>query len=132
MARILVIDDEDMVRRVVCRTLQTAGHEVDCACDGDEGLRMLAEGEYDLVVTDLIMPNKEGIETIAEIRKTRPNIPVIAMSGYWGAPYLEAAGKLGAVKLLCKPFERQELLDSVREALNSVTEDAQSENKRNA
>jgi len=117
MARILVIDDEDMVRRVVCRTLEQAGHTVESASDGDEGLQKLGESDYDLVVTDIVMPNKEGIETISDMRKKRPGVPIIAMSGYWGAPYLESAGKLGAVKLLCKPFGRDELLEAVNEIL---------------
>src|SRR5690242_20512194 len=81
MARILIIDDEQGIRRPLQILLERAGHEVMAASDGQEGLRLWRTFGADLVITDIMMPNKDGIETIVELRTLTPPVPVIAMSG---------------------------------------------------
>src|SRR5687768_12074125 len=81
MPKILLIDDDDAFRKVVRLALTSMGHDVIEACDGGEGLRLLKANSIDLVLTDLIMPDKEGIETIMEIQRMRPELKIIAMSG---------------------------------------------------
>jgi CheY-like chemotaxis protein len=81
MARILVIDDERIIRTIVKHALEEDGHEVIEAGDGEEGIQLYRKNPTDLVVTDIIMPRKEGIETIKELRRNYPDIKIIAMSG---------------------------------------------------
>ena len=120
MARILLVDDEEIVLHLFVSILELDHHEVTTAHDGNGALAALAHGVFDLVITDLVMPDKEGIETIVEMRKTRPELPIIAMSGGGrgsAADYLELAANLGARKTLTKPFAAQALLDAVQEVL---------------
>ena len=116
MARILVIDDEEFVRMTVSQMLESDGHSVTEANDGKEGLASLRETPMDLVITDILMPNKEGLETIMEIRKKYPALKIIAMSGggrMHNTSFLETADVLGADAVLKKPFETQDLKDVV-------------------
>ncbi len=112
MAHVLIVDDEPAVRDVLAHMLRAAGHEVWEAADGAEGLRLALDVEPDVVLCDLVMPNKEGLETIRELRRAVPALPVVAMSG--GSPrggdYLAAARALGAVEALPKPIDIQTLL----------------------
>ncbi|MEW6347495.1 MAG: response regulator [Thermodesulfobacteriota bacterium] len=121
MARILVIEDETDIRGLYKRFLEQAGHEVMEAPDGEEGVRLYRKTAADLVITDIIMPEKEGIETIMELRKDFPEVKIIAISGGGKAmpssTCLSLAKGLGATKTLAKPFKRQELLDAVAEVL---------------
>lgn len=112
MARILVIDDEEDIRMTVTMALESMGHEVTEAIDGTDGLRRFGVEQNDLVITDLLMPDKEGIETILELRKIRPDIKIIVMSGGGrinAQHVLEAAKRLGANIALKKPFSIAEL-----------------------
>lgn len=121
MSAILVIDDDASMREVVSQMLKLAGHEVTIAENGREAIAMLAAGHYALVITDLIMPEKEGIETISEIRRTDQDIPIIAISGggrLGPGDYLEAARYIGADATLAKPFGHQELLVTIDTLLN--------------
>src|SRR4051794_5160474 len=98
MARILVIDDDVDVRAVLEEALKLAGHEVDLAADGEEGLKRYLSAPADLVITDLFMPNQEGVETIIKLRRSFPEIPVIAISGNpLASTMLAVARKLGAI-----------------------------------
>jgi DNA-binding NtrC family response regulator len=120
MARILVIDDDPTLRRMTATILQGGGHQVDTARDGEEGSIMLESGEFDLLLTDLIMPNKEGIELIMECHRRYPDLRIIAMSGggrHGVFDVLQAAEKLGARLTLNKPFSPQQLLDTVKQCL---------------
>lgn len=120
MSAILVIDDDPAVREVVREMLRGEGHEVSTAENGRQALQALAADVFDLVVTDLIMPEQEGIETIAEIRRRDPDIPIVAMSGggrLGPGDYLETARFLGADATLAKPFGRQELIAIVEQLL---------------
>ena len=117
---ILIIDDEAQVRQLLKSVLVRAGYEVDVAGDGNEGMRLFRQKRHALVITDLIMPEKEGIETISELR-CEPNVPkIIAVSGGGRAPsegYLLLAKRLGADATLRKPIPLNVLLDTVRELI---------------
>lgn len=122
MARILIIDDDELVRQTIRLTLEGNGHSVGEAVDGEEGLRIFQEKEPDLVITDILMPNKEGIETIQEICKLRPDTLIIAISGggrMKDVSWLLPAKIFGAVSVLKKPFSRAALSRAVDEALDS-------------
>jgi len=121
MALILVIDDVAMMRDLVRRMLERDQHSVVEAEDGEVGIAVVEMQDPALVITDLIMPKKEGIETIQQIRRSHPNTKIIAMSGHVGADgvsYLDAARKLGADAILVKPFLRAALLAVVDRLLN--------------
>lgn len=114
MAKILVIDDEPAVRRAICQMLTRGGHQILEAADGIDGLDVARASRPDAVITDIMMPNKEGIETIRELRKDVPDLPILVISGNPGSQlYLQMATLLGAHSALAKPFRASELLDAV-------------------
>ena len=119
MARILIIDDDDALRGVIAQNLEFAGHTVLQAADGRQGVDVFHATPVDLVLTDLVMPGKEGVETIIELHRENPGLPIIAMSG--GMPrsnmYLDIAAKLGARRALAKPFTPQDLIKAINEVL---------------
>jgi len=121
MARILLIEDDDDLRTVIAQAISAAGHEVLQAADGRQGLDIFHAAKFDLVLTDLVMPGKEGVETIIELRRENPTLKIIAMSG--GMPrsnfYLDLAAHLGAQRTLAKPFMPTELLKAIEELLAS-------------
>jgi CheY-like chemotaxis protein len=120
MQRILVIDDDEQLRALLYEILDRAGFAVVEAANGVEGLKLYRHQPADLVITDLIMPEKEGVETIMELREQFPNARIIAISGgerIGGRNYLPIAAKLGARRTITKPFSRQEILEAVRETL---------------
>jgi DNA-binding response OmpR family regulator len=121
VANILVIDDEAPMRRFVALALARQGHAVAEAADGAAALKILAERPTDLVITDLLMPETDGIETIMELRRLYPMTKIIAISGGGeyrsGADFLRAAESLGADLTLTKPFQFQALLPAVQALL---------------
>jgi CheY-like chemotaxis protein len=120
MALILVIDDEQMLRRTLRALLERAGHTVVEAEDGNQGLAQFDVQIPDLVLTDIIMPNREGVETIGDIRRRAPQTPIIAMSGggsRGGDLFLTLAEQLGASATLAKPIRQAELIAAVDAAL---------------
>ena len=120
VARVLLIDDNESLRTSLRRTLVQAGHEVKEAPNGDAALREYRREPPDLVITDIVMPEKEGIATIRELRKLDPNAKIIAISGAAGGrdgQYLTLARRLGATRTLAKPFSREEVLTAVAEVL---------------
>jgi len=120
MESILIIDDEPQIRSMIRLILERAGYEVSEATDGAEGIRRFREKPSDLIITDLIMPNKDGIGMIIELKKDFPGVKVIAMSGGGlNRPegYLRGAKKLGASFTLSKPINRQDLLRAVKDTL---------------
>ncbi|MBC8440073.1 MAG: response regulator [Deltaproteobacteria bacterium] len=121
MARILIIDDEVQILNMLRQMLEGEGYEVIDAPDGKEGLRLYRENPTNLIITDLIMPEKEGIETIVELRRDFPDVKIIAISGGGRESpdnfLLNISGKLGAQRTFAKPVEREELLKAVRELL---------------
>lgn len=120
MPRILVVDDDDQFRRMVQRTLERAGYQVEPAANGREALQRFAASPADLVLTDLVMPEKEGLETIMELRRLWKTPRIIAMSGGGRCSpdeYLDAARVLGVAATLEKPFATRDLLAAVRAVL---------------
>ena len=115
---VLVIDDDPVARETVRAILEDDGHRVTCAEDGRQGVKAFRDIQPDVVVTDIIMPDKEGLETIVELRAMWPKGPIIAISGGGrsGGPanYLELARSLGATAVLAKPFEPTELISCLR------------------
>lgn len=125
MERILIIDDESPIRSMIRLILEREGYTVTEASDGAEGIRCFREKPADLVITDLIMPNKDGIGLILELKKEFSTAKIIAMSGGGlNRPegYLRGAKKLGAAYTLSKPINRQELLRAVKDALKGLAE----------
>lgn len=121
MARILVIDDNPGMRRMLRRVLECEGYEVVDAPDGKVGVRLYLEEPTELVITDLIMPQKDGMKVIMELRREFPGVKIIAISGdgcVGPDHYLPAAKNLGAQRILAKPFERREILEAVGELVN--------------
>lgn len=120
MATILVVDDDSDLRGAVERALVRAGHEVHTAANGTAALEAIGSVAADLVITDVYMPEKDGIELIMALSALVAPPRLIAMSGgdrLGGTPMLEAAGHLGAVRTLPKPFDLETLLDLVAEVL---------------
>lgn len=120
MPLILIIDDDNQVRGMLRQTLERAGYDVLDAPNGKEGIKLYRQDPADLVITDLIMPEKEGIETIIELRRDFPAVKIIAISGGGRndpEEYLHMAKTLGAQRTFTKPFERKELLEAVRELI---------------
>ena len=121
MFRILVMDDEADARIFLEDVLQSAGYQVVLARDGAEGMKRYDSEPTDLALIDLFMPNREGLETIKELRKRAPDFPIIAISGDSLADcLLQVARKIGANEILQKPFSPEELLESVRNCFRAV------------
>jgi CheY-like chemotaxis protein len=114
---VCVIDDDEQVRTTVAEILRCSGYVVVSASDGDEGLEVVEVSHAAIVVTDILMPNREGIETIRELRRRFPHVRILAISGgghaTGAAGFLEAAYALGADDVLAKPFRMAELLHKV-------------------
>lgn len=121
MARVLIVDDDPICRAVVAEALSQAGHACEEAEDGDVALERLRAAPADLVITDMLMPNRDGIETILELRKRWPATRIIGMSA--GSSYvgpdqlLGMAGRLGADATLVKPIRAGPLLEAVARVL---------------
>lgn len=115
---ILVVDDEDSIRVLFRELLTAAGYDVTVASDGRQACEMLRQGmNPDLVITDLVMPNQEGIETIRAIRQQFPSVRIIAISGAFGGKFLRMAKLLGADATLTKPIPPDRLCSTVAELL---------------
>lgn len=115
MATVLVIDDEPHIRELVAMVLKAAGHKVIGADNGKAGLRLLLEHQPDVVLTDIYMPEQDGIETLLAIKRLALSARIVVMSGggRHGMDLLEAAGELGAAAVLRKPFRKAELLAAI-------------------
>lgn len=122
MADILIIDDDDMFRDVLASALEQSGHKVRQATNGVEGLQMFHAAPAELVITDIVMPEKEGLDTIRDLRRDFPQARIIAMSGGLAHDpklYLHMAEKFGATAVLAKPFHLGDLKKVVDEALKT-------------
>ncbi len=120
MARILIIEDDAEVRDLLDRVIRREGHDVVSAQNGREGISIFRKQAIDLVITDIIMPDKDGIETFLDLRRENPNLKVIAISGGGCSKsdnYLNSAKLLGVDKALKKPFSPEEFLHEVNELL---------------
>jgi len=120
MARILIIEDDDEVREYLESVLSRAGYQCESACDGKEGVEIFLADPADLVITDIIMPEKDGIETIMDLRRKNSSLKVIAISGGGRAEpenYLHSAKLLGANRTMKKPFSNEEMLEAIKDLL---------------
>ena len=132
MERVLIIDDEQQIRSMLRLMLERDGYEVIEAPDGIEGIKAYRQKPADLIITDLIMPNKDGIGMIIELQKEFPDVKIIAMSGGGlNKPegYLKGAKKLGAACTLTKPIDREKMLRAVKNVIKGTApepEEAQS------
>ena len=120
MALILIIEDDDQTRGVLKLMVEREGYDVLEAGDGLEGIKLFRENAVDLIITDIIMFEKDGVSTIVEVRKDSSNVKIIAISG--GARvgpevYLQLADRVGADRTLTKPIDRKELLSTIDELL---------------
>jgi CheY-like chemotaxis protein len=119
MPRILLVDDDEPLRRAVRRMLESAGHEVEEACDGRMALQVYEQRPCDVVLTDILMPGTDGLEMILSMRHLNPQVRIIAMSGGGmenAAFYLTSATEFGALLVIHKPFSKGALLDAVVQA----------------
>jgi len=120
MARILVIDDDEQVLDMLYESLTREGYDVLRASNGEQGLRLYRQEPVDLIITDIIMPEKEGIETIIELRQDFPDVKIIAMSGggrIGTKDYLHLAKIFGVQRTFTKPVAREQLLDAIKALL---------------
>jgi len=118
VARILIVDDEEMDRVLLAEVLQDAGHEPLFASDGQNALRIWKNSSVDLVVTDIVMPEVDGLELLESLKLDDPGLPVIAISGI-SAKNLNKAARIGAAAILTKPVNPEELVDEVNRALTA-------------
>ena len=120
MKRILLIEDDELVRTMLRKTLERAGYEVAEAPDGRKGIALQNEKPADLIITDILMPDQEGLETIIEVTRTFPKMKMIAISGGGRVDseyYLRMAKQFGAIQTFTKPIDREKLLAAVQELL---------------
>jgi DNA-binding NtrC family response regulator len=114
LKRVLVIDDEPEVLQAIAEVLRLSGFEVLTCPSGNGASELISEHSIDLLITDLVMPEEDGIQLIRRVKKAHPQLKVIAMSGVFGVEVLEAARRLGASATLAKPMRVTELLDCIR------------------
>lgn len=115
---ILVADDDASVRGFLRMVLAGAGYEVVEAANGREAAEIIRSREVGLLITDLVMPEQEGIETILALRKSHANLKIVAISGAFAGRYLTAAASLGADATILKPVSPRDLLDTVSRVLS--------------
>lgn len=123
MAQVLLAEDEDTVREFVSRVLVMHGHSVLEARDGAQAVELMSQHHFDLLLTDIVMPIMDGITLALKVRATRPDVPIILMTGY--ANESQRAHNLSVLieELLTKPFNKDELVAAVNKALNGAGED---------
>lgn len=120
MKKILIIDDEELILQLLKKMLEEEGHQVSVALNGELGLKLFREDPADLVITDMVMPVKDGLKTILELREINEDVPVIAISGGGAIAkerYLAIASHLENVVTVAKPVSRIDILSAVRELL---------------
>ncbi len=122
MVKILLIEDDRDFREMLSEMLEREGYAVEQVENGVEGLRKIGVATYNLIITDIIMPEKEGLETIMEIKQIRPDSNIIAISGGGrsaAGSYLKTAEYFGAIKAFQKPFDKSEFMGAVKNILGS-------------
>ncbi len=120
MKNILIIDDDDILRKMLRRMLEEFGYSVTEAQNGKVGLKLYSQHPIDLVITDLFMPEREGLETILELKRIDPKVKIIAISGggnQGDVSLLSVAEHFGALDTLVKPFDMKDLIQAVENAL---------------
>ena len=117
MGKILIIDDEPYILLMLKKMIEKIGYEVELASNGREGMDIFKKEGVDMVITDIIMPDKEGLEIILEMKQAQPELKIIAISGggrISPESYLECAKHFGASKVFQKPFKQKELVGAVK------------------
>lgn len=114
--RVLIVDDEKIILSSCKKVLLAQGFSVEIAQNADEAIRLL-DGDFDLFIVDIKMPFKDGIYLIAELRKRKPHVPIIAMSGYATEETAEESVRAGASSFLSKPFTPEELVETIQNVL---------------
>ena len=121
--KILIVDDEPSVLKMLRKMLKDESDDIVEATNGEDALQICQQQEIDLIITDIVMPKKHGIDLIMEVKNIKPNLPIIAISGGGGVSgrfdYLEIAELLGAKNILHKPFDAGELRDVVHNIIGS-------------
>jgi len=120
LAHILIIDDDSQVLDMLRQTLEREGYDVVVASNGRVGIKIYREDPADLIITDMVMPEKEGIETIIELKRDYPDVKIITMSGGGiinPEQYLDISRKLGVERSFTKPIERKKLLFAIQELI---------------
>src|SRR3954449_6527513 len=117
MANILLIDDDVTVLTAIRRLLTAIGHKVRAAANGSEAMKWGLDEPTDLVITDMFMPELDGIGVMLQLQKVAPQVPIIAISGDGPSNILNVASKLGAVAVFEKPLATEEFLKGVEKAL---------------
>jgi CheY-like chemotaxis protein len=121
MSKILILDDEASILLMLKKMLERAGHEVEIALNGSDGLELFKKNKPDLLITDIIMPHKDGLEVVLELRKKYPDLKIIAISGggrIHPEGYLPSAKHFGADLIFQKPLVQKEFLQAVSLLLN--------------
>ena len=119
MGRILLIEDFELIRSLLRDTLESVGHTVIEARNGAEGLDLFRQGGADLVITDIVMPEKDGLDVVTALREKHPPVKIIAISGAGdrAEDYLDLAHRMGAMKVLLKPFTPAAMIAAIDELL---------------
>ena len=120
MARILIVDDEAGIRETLSALLELDGHQIDTAANGYDAINRFRENPADLVICDIMMPEKGGLETIVELRKGNPGVKIIAISGASAGgqrKILDWATKMGADRTFCKPFVSEDIKTAIKDLL---------------
>lgn len=124
---ILVADDDDAIREMIRGVLEISGYRVMCARNGSEGIKLLGQHEFACILSDMLMPERDGLELLMEARKRKPGTPIVVMSGGGHMPvdfYFKVARNLGAMAVLDKPFGRTSLIAAVQSAMSGGGEGA--------
>lgn len=117
MARILLVDDEDCVVRTAALLLESEGHSTVCVLNGNEAKQLIASQDFDLLLTDIRMTPVDGMELIRDVRKTKPDLPIIVVSAYGADKTQREAADLGAAHYVQKPFKADDLIACIDDAL---------------
>lgn len=132
MQKILIIDDEPHILLMLKKMLERVGYEIEIATNGVEGIKLFKESGSDMVITDIIMPEKEGLETIREMRRIKSDLKIIAMSGGGKVSadnYLQIARIFGAAKSIAKPFTQKEMVSAVQSLMEGKDAGVNAPNK---
>ena len=114
-SRILVVDDDEVIRMALQNVLERDGHDVVEANDGKEAIKLMDQGAFDVVITDILMPERDGLETLMHAKKAQPGVKVIVMSAAENTLHLHNARGLGAELVFAKPFELGDIVAAVNE-----------------
>jgi DNA-binding NtrC family response regulator len=122
MAWILIIEDDEQMREMLEAVIKNVGHDVVSVSDGKYAMGAFINGQYDVVITDIVMPGKDGLKTIQDFRSRFPKIKIIAISGgdrsFSGDTYLDIAHNFGAHRILAKPFSQKTILETIEELIS--------------